>query len=301
MKKVSVILTTYNSEKYLQRTLNSIFAQQGLWDEFEIELIVVDDCSTDETAAILRANQINYFSTETNSGGPNKGRNIALKKASGDFICFIDHDDTWSPFKIRLQLKAARQYPIVSSGYKVVYENQKKTIERYSTYPLLICYKKDETFLNLLCRNRNRQNVYFSTLMIKSELKSIFFEEHFGMVDYDWLLRLFHGRESAEVPLCLTVRNLDSNNLSLKCDYRKKDFYFSLYILESYASQYPKQVKISVKRLNGSRGRHYYCINRMEEARKHFLKSTLDLKTIAYWLTSYMGNSYVRDRFHIFG
>ncbi len=53
MKKVSVILTTYNSEYQIQEVIDSIYNQQGKGKLFEIELIVVDDCSTDSTQKIL--------------------------------------------------------------------------------------------------------------------------------------------------------------------------------------------------------------------------------------------------------
>ena len=54
MDKVSVILTTYNSEKTVETTVNSIRSQEGEGYDFEIELIVVDDCSTDSTTQILK-------------------------------------------------------------------------------------------------------------------------------------------------------------------------------------------------------------------------------------------------------
>ena len=95
MKKVSVIITTYNSEKVIQSTLDSILNQEGINELFELEIIAVDDCSSDHTTAILSKNNISFFSTTSNSGGPNKGRNIALKKATGDYTCIVDHDDIW--------------------------------------------------------------------------------------------------------------------------------------------------------------------------------------------------------------
>ena len=102
--RVSVILTTYNSANFIQRTLNSILSQQGKGSVFELELLVIDDASTDNTPHILARNNIVYISNSENSGGPNKGRNIGLKIATGDYICFCDHDDAWEPSKIIRQL-----------------------------------------------------------------------------------------------------------------------------------------------------------------------------------------------------
>ena len=70
--KVSVILTTYNSEGSLQATLDSVSNQTGQGTDFDIELIVVDDCSTDSTTSILHQNAIEYRSTSYNTGGPNR-------------------------------------------------------------------------------------------------------------------------------------------------------------------------------------------------------------------------------------
>ena len=94
MKKcVSVIVTTYNSEESIERTLNSILKQEGIGEVFDIELIVVDDHSTDNTPAILKEFDATILTTAHNTGGPNVGRNMGLKRATGDFICIIDHDD----------------------------------------------------------------------------------------------------------------------------------------------------------------------------------------------------------------
>ena len=61
MVKVSVILTTYNSEKQLQKVLDSILNQKGIDKDFKLELLVVDDCSTDSTNKILQNNNIKFI------------------------------------------------------------------------------------------------------------------------------------------------------------------------------------------------------------------------------------------------
>jgi len=73
--RISVILTTYNAEKPIRRTLNSVFAQNGINRDFELELIVIDDCSTDQTPDILQEYGIDFYQTPANYGGPNLGRN----------------------------------------------------------------------------------------------------------------------------------------------------------------------------------------------------------------------------------
>lgn len=301
MEKVSVILTTYNAKKTLQSTLNSIFNQTGLNSEFCFELIIVDDCSTDDTISILKRNNINYFQTNINSGGPNKGRNIGLKNATGDYICFIDHDDLWDPEKTRKQLSVIKNVPIISSGYKVVNIKTGKTINRYTDFEKVAYYEKNQTFLNKISRSKEGQQAYFSTLMIRKELKNILFEESFGMVDYDWYLRLFENQESAELSECLMTRIVNGDNLSLNIDYRLKDYYYSMFILEKYRTKYKKQTDLAMKRINGSRARYHYLVNEMDNARIYFRKSSFEIKTLAYILTSYFGNQFVKNKFNVFG
>ena len=62
MKKVSVILTTFNCENQLQDVLDSIKNQEGINKLFKLELLVVDDCSTDATRNVLRENKIKFYS-----------------------------------------------------------------------------------------------------------------------------------------------------------------------------------------------------------------------------------------------
>src|SRR5574344_2014986 len=92
--KISVIIPVYNAENFLRRCLDSV-VKQTLKD---IEIICVDDCSTDTSYSILQEyadmdKRIKLYKTEENSGGPSVPKNIALEKASGDFIAFIDNDD----------------------------------------------------------------------------------------------------------------------------------------------------------------------------------------------------------------
>lgn len=301
MVKVSVILTTYNSEKFLQRTLDSIFNQEGINSLFDLELIVIDDCSSDATTDILRKNRVDFLCTSQNSGGPNKGRNVGLKIASGNYICFIDHDDTWERDKITCQLGNADKYSIISSGYNIIDTYSNKNLVRLANSNNAVVFKQNETFLQKLKRDNKGQNIYFSTIMIKNELKEIFFEENFGMIDYDWLLKILENKSSLEIPRCLMTRYVNSNNLSLNSDYRRKDFYYSLYTLEKYKDRYPSEVERGMKRIYGSRARYFYLVNQMQDARRYFLKSEIDIKNLGYIVTSYLGSKYVKKYFNAFG
>ncbi len=302
MKKlVSVIITTYNSEETIQRTLDSVLNQKGLRKEFDIELIVVDDCSTDKTVEIVKNYDILLLTTDKNSGGPNKGRNMGIKKSSGDYICIVDHDDEWKENRLLSQLPYLEKVPIVTSGHSVIDEKENRKLDKINKSKVdFLYFESNTTFLNRLTKSLAGQNTYLSSIIYRKELKDILFEEIFGMVDFDWILRLFHEKASIEVCESLYNRYVTDTNLSLNEDYRRKDFYLSLMFIEEFMNIYPKEVKTSYKKIHGTRARYYYLINNMKSARFYFLRSQLNLKTLAYYLTSFWGAKYVKRKFNIF-
>jgi len=302
MKTVSVILTTYNSAEYIQKTVDSILNQKGIGDDFNLELIAVDDSSSDNTPEILKQNKLILLSTETNSGGPNRGRNLGIKKSTGDYICIADHDDEWHENKISVLLPYLELCPIVTSGYTVINKVTGKKIMKVSdSSESHVLYKSNQTFIGKLTKSLKSQNTYLGSIIYNATLRDVLFEEHFGVVDYDWVLRLFHENSSIEVCSSLYNRYVDNKNLSLDESYRAKDFYYSLLFIERYEELYPREVSISNKRIHGSRARYFYMTNEMKKARKYFLKSQLSWKTIAYYITSYFGSTYVKDNFEVFG
>jgi glycosyltransferase involved in cell wall biosynthesis len=98
---VSVITPTYNRAKTIQRAVNSVLAQT--WKELEI--IVVDDGSTDRTDEILKAygNKIRVIRQQ--NGGASAARNTGIRAATGEIISFLDSDDEWLPEKTERQVK----------------------------------------------------------------------------------------------------------------------------------------------------------------------------------------------------
>lgn len=302
MKKVSVILTTYNSEKSIKRAIESIYNQKGLGSEFELELIVVDDCSTDNTREILTNFKHDYLSTEKNSGGPNKGRNIGLRNATGDFICIADHDDEWNDDKIISVLPLLDRVPVVSCGYTLINKSSGRITDRIvKGMEPYIYYGKNITFLSKLTRSNKGQKAYLGSLIFRGDLKNILFEEHFGAVDFDWLLSLLFQNDSIEISKSLYNRYVDNSNLSLNDSYRTIDFYYSLMIIERYRESFPNEYKIAYKKLHGSRAKYYYIMNNMKLARFYFLRSGFSLKNLAYYLTTFGGSNFVKRKFNVFG
>jgi teichuronic acid biosynthesis glycosyltransferase TuaG len=123
MPVFSVIIPVYNAEAYIQRTLESVFAQS--FRDFEV--IVVDDGSTDRTA-----DRVQTFSHHPglryvyqDNAGPAAARNTGLMLAEGQFIAFLDSDDLWLPRKLEAhweRLQASPQMGLSFNWFEVFYD-----------------------------------------------------------------------------------------------------------------------------------------------------------------------------------
>jgi len=108
---VSVIIPTYNRAKLLPRALESVLAQ----DYPHLEIIVIDDASTDETPNVLKAfadPRIQVFRHPENKGH-GAACETGIRCAKGELIAFLDSDDVWLPGKLGLQVAIFRQWPHV--------------------------------------------------------------------------------------------------------------------------------------------------------------------------------------------
>lgn len=104
---VSVIIPVFNGEAYIEEALSSIRAQT--WSRNEV--IVVDDGSTDGTAAIMRNRHRGVRYHYQDNAGIGAARNAGLGLATGDFFAFLDADDFWLPGKLEAQMRVFRQLP----------------------------------------------------------------------------------------------------------------------------------------------------------------------------------------------
>jgi hypothetical protein len=113
---VSVIVPTYNRCALLKHTIESVLAQTYP----AIEIIVVDDGSTDETSEMLKHYGKRIVSIRKANGGGTAARNTGLKAARGQFLNFLDHDDLFMPTKVERQMQMMRARPdvgLVHCGY----------------------------------------------------------------------------------------------------------------------------------------------------------------------------------------
>lgn len=99
---VSVIMPSYNTVKFIKESINSVLNQTHQ----DFELIIVDDCSTDNTDEVIskiKDERIKYIKNQKNSGAA-VSRNRALREAKGRWIAFLDSDDVWLPEKLEKQI-----------------------------------------------------------------------------------------------------------------------------------------------------------------------------------------------------
>lgn len=113
---VSIIMPSYNTASYIKESIQSVLNQTYTnW-----ELIIVDDCSTDETEEVLAKitdSRIKYLKNEENSGAA-ISRNKALREARGQWIAFLDSDDLWMSDKLEKQINFMK-----NNGYSFSYTN----------------------------------------------------------------------------------------------------------------------------------------------------------------------------------
>lgn len=114
---VSIITPNYNGAQFIVETIHSVQAQTYTnW-----EMIIVDDCSTDNSVSIIRGMMENdprilLIQLPTRSGGPAHPRNVALDCARGEYVAFLDSDDIWHPQKLELQIAYMQQVGVAVSS-----------------------------------------------------------------------------------------------------------------------------------------------------------------------------------------
>lgn len=295
MVTVSVIIPTYNSEKTIERALNSIFAQDGRGELFELEVIVVDDCSTDNTVSILSKFPVRLFKNEINSGGPNKGRNTGLENARGEWVIFTDHDDAWLPNRVKTQLSCSADTKIISCGFQVFRDGEPREIQSDKSGTVCNHFAANETFKKRLSRSGSGQVIFFGNLMIHHSLKDVKLEEKYGQCDADYLLRLFYERDSTACGVALFNRYEEGlTNLSFDEKYRLNDYELTVEVYRAYGEQFPEESKVGIQKLNAAMARYYLKTNASQKARQYLLNSRLGPVNLLLYFGSFLGTSLVK-------
>lgn len=194
LPQVSVVIPVYNGEQTIKRALDSVFAQTfpGL------EVIVVDDASTDGTAGVVAQYNDDRLTIvrSTENLGAGAARNKGIAQARGRWVAFLDADDAWKPEKLARQVellqRSSKPVGACATGYDI-----EKNGRRFAVV------------LNLM-PHRFRYDILFgctispgSTLMVERSVFDVVgtFDEKFRRLeDWDWLLRFSEHYEMEFVP-----------------------------------------------------------------------------------------------------
>ena len=139
---VSIIMPSYNTAKYIGESIQSVLAQTYTnW-----ELIIVDDCSTDNTdevVASIKDSRIRYLKNDKNSGAA-VSRNRALREARGRWIAFLDSDDLWLPSKLESQIRLLGEHDdaAVAFSYYEKISEQGERAGRIIKSPAQVTYRQ---------------------------------------------------------------------------------------------------------------------------------------------------------------
>lgn len=138
---VSIIMPAYNAEKYIEEAIQRVIEQT--YEKWE--LIVVDDASTDSTAAIAQAfadqdKRIRLIRLSANGGVAN-ARNVAMENAKGRFLAFLDSDDLWLSEKLERQLSFMREKNCAFSFHSYRHFSEKEVSNKLVSIPEVLCYE----------------------------------------------------------------------------------------------------------------------------------------------------------------
>jgi glycosyltransferase involved in cell wall biosynthesis len=113
LPRVSVVIPCFNAERYIAATLRAVLAQVGA----SLEVIVVDDGSTDGSAALVERDFPQVRLIRRANAGVAAARNTGIEAATGDWVAFCDADDVWLPGKLKSQFEALGAAPEARMSY----------------------------------------------------------------------------------------------------------------------------------------------------------------------------------------
>lgn len=227
MVEVSIIVPVYNAVATLRKTVNSI--QNQTFKDWE--LLLIDDCSQDESKKLcdefaLADSRIRVIAQAKNSG-PSAIRNVGLKNAKGEFLAFVDSDDTISIDYLQQLLSAQKKYQadIIWCNYADVMVGKNPVNTNHN----LPCFQKlsKELLLNLFLQNTvglgcTWNKLYRKSFIVQNKIK--FNEERVRAEDWEFNLMLFDCFPDVYVIPDVLYYYIHQNKSSVMASYRSKDF-----------------------------------------------------------------------------
>lgn len=292
---VSVIVPAYNAEDYLEECIDSILQQNGV----ELEIVAVDDGSTDRTGAILDAYAEQYDNitvVHQENGGISSARNTGLRHVTGKYLCYLDSDDYYATGALAqaFQMCEKQNADVLFMTYDNFYDDElaeadypvkdiKKEI-RQGDYPenpvtgleLLSCFKKNKEYSVMICMQMVRRDLL--------EQNGIHFEEGIIFEDAPYTFDvILHAKRALAWNKALFHYRIRNNSLchrpadAQRCQGAFKGLLYMMEYLqevENIAEENIDSVAAEVKRRYRFTTRTFTAIDKEERAKLRELFST---------------------------
>ena len=249
--RVSVVMITYGHENYIRQAIEGVLMQEG---DFELELIIANDCSPDNSDTIINkiisdntsGHQMKYFKHNQNLGiMPNFY--FALEQCTGNFVAMCEGDDYWiDPFKIYRQLQVFKR----EADVKVVYSNVRvfnQKTEKYFEKPIKFTTRENQVAMMLESKYIEFATTLFERnflINITNRLKEEMMDKVIG--DTRILLEAAHASKLAFVDVITTVYRVNEGSATQPTALGKYIFATldSYYCRKSFVEryEYPKKL-----------------------------------------------------------
>lgn len=215
---VAVIMPLYNSQKYVSEAIESVLAQNYK----NVEIIVVDDCSTDNSFEIVKElskkyNIIKCYKMEKNSGVA-AVRNYAISKTNAQYIAFLDSDDLWLCGKLEKQLEFFKKSdtPLVFTAINMIDENSKEIKSK----------RKIKTVVNFKYLLTHTPICTSSVIIDRNRFSNVVMPLRKSAEDYSlWLKVLSEGKNAIGIDEVLVSYRKTSTSLTAKKSKEIKYFF----------------------------------------------------------------------------
>lgn len=216
-----MVIPCFNREARLGAAIESALAQ----DLPPLEVVVVDDGSSDGSAAVAESFGDPVRVLRTPNRGPSAARNLGIAEARGEWIAFLDSDDLWHPEKLRLQSEAVAAFPdvrLVFADTRTLVGDRVDIASRFALGGVRDAAVESRDALlrfdrSLFVRLLGESRIFTSAVLVRRDLEKLRFAEHFkGPEDWAlWMtLALYHP--FAAVDRVLVDMNYDGDNLTAR-------------------------------------------------------------------------------------
>ncbi len=297
---ISVIIPTYNRAELVGEALESVFQQT----HSRLEVIVVDDGSTDDTAEVL-ARFGNRVKTITLArSGISTARNAGIDAATGEFIAFLDNDDLWVSEKIEKHLAFAIGHPEFVLTYTDAVQFSKEGIEKKSFADYFSALNDPSHLFTPMITEYAIP--LMSTVIIRSSFlkeSGLRFQNYLGIDDLELFLQIMVARgRFGYLPEKLTMRRMHGSNFSGNHGRRfeqRKLLYTDLLrqSLNRYTPEQKSALQLGLRDARYRVGECRWAELKLSEARKEFFHAiaadTSGMRAFAYWLLTFLPSSWI--------